>query len=259
MEIAHQKFMTPALVAVTVGSALQTTAGEQQDVSWNAISRVKIKGFGAITLEDFGAGPGTPQPGELVRSNLVRAVGMLLNNPWEPVIVEDVEVTIELRFAREIMRLRGAELLDPELDAGEPARVRLTLVPWAGPNVTRTISVPIPEHLAGERLTLEIAPGYTQQKDKATPDTLAEMINNFEDATYPPKSLVVSFTDKSAAVAFKGRVANNLPPGALDALRPTTSSIAPEAYRTAVRHIVPLDDFVMGSDRVSVDVKQVLR
>ena len=31
---------------------------------------------------------------------------------------------IELRFAREILRLRGAELLEPEIDAGQPARIR---------------------------------------------------------------------------------------------------------------------------------------
>jgi hypothetical protein len=259
MEVAHQKFMTPALVAVTVGSAIQTTAAEQQDVSWTAKSRVRIKGFGEVEFEDFGAGPGTPQPGDLVRSNLVRAVGMVLNNPWETAFVESVSVEVNLRFQRDILRLRGAEVLDTELDPGEPARVRLTLSPWAGPDVVRTITVPIPKHLAGERLTLEIAPGYTQAKDKPAPENLRDLVRNFEDPVYPPKSVVVTFLDRSGAVAFRGMIAENLPPGALDAFRLTTSSIAPEAFRTQIRQVVELGEFVIGTDRVTVDVRKRAR
>ena len=84
-------------------------------------------------------------------SNLVRAVGAVLNNPWEPAIIESVHMDIELHYARDVLRLRGAELLDSDVDAGGTARVRLTLEPFAGPLVTRIVEVPIPKHLAGQR------------------------------------------------------------------------------------------------------------
>ena len=85
---------------------------------------------------------GTPEAGEFARSNLVRAIATVLNNPWQPAIIESASMDIELRYARDILRLRGADLLESEIDAGAPARIRLTLVPYSGPDVTRVVSVP---------------------------------------------------------------------------------------------------------------------
>ena len=56
-------------------------------MTWRATSKLKIAGYGAISVEDFGVERtgGTPGADEFVRSRLVRALGALLNNPWEPV------------------------------------------------------------------------------------------------------------------------------------------------------------------------------
>ncbi|MBN2193448.1 MAG: hypothetical protein JW751_11585 [Polyangiaceae bacterium] len=257
---AHEKLMTPMLVAIALGSALQTTAGERQDVSWNLKTKVRVRGHGELVIEDYGvAVGGTPQPGEFLRSNVVRGLGMLLNNPWEPVIIEAVDAAIELRYAREMYRLRGLELLDTELEPGQPARLRLTLEPWAGPPISRVISVPIPESLEGETLRLEVTPGYMQSRDRPAPENLAMLVANLQDPVYPAKTIVVGFTKNSASVAYRTHVAENLPPGALDALRPTTTSIVPEAFRTEVRHVVPIEQFMVGKDAVSVEVKRVRR
>ncbi len=259
-EVAHEKFMTTAFMAIALGSALQAVAPERRDVSWNATSELQVQGLGTITFEDFGVAiGGTPQPGDFVRSNVVRAVGMLLNNPWEPVIIERLSMEIELRYGREILRLRGAEVLDPELEPGEPARIRLALVPWAGPEITKVITVPVPEHLAGKEIKMSIGPGYTVYKEKPDPENLRQLFANLRDPVYPPKSIVVSFSAQSGGIAFQGKVARNLPPGALDALRPTSTSIGPDAFGTEVRHVVALDDFMLGRDTVSVQTKKVLR
>jgi SpoIVB peptidase S55 len=259
-EVAHDKFMTPSFASVALGSALQAVANEHQDVSWTATSKLKIKGYPAITLQDYGvAMGGTPEAGEFVRSNLVRAIGTVLNNPWQPAIIESASMDIDLRYARDILRLRGADVLESEIDAGAPARIRLTLVPYSGPDVTRVVSVPIPAHLAGQTVNLEIEPGYSEERDQAAPDSLAELIKNFENPVYPAKSAVVSFGTGDAGVTFKGRVAHDLPPGALDVIRPETSSIAPETFATTTRVLVDLPQFMVGRDRVSVTVRPVLR
>jgi hypothetical protein len=259
-EVAHERFLSPSFVSVALGSALQAVANEKQDVSWTAVSTLKIKGYGQIQLEDYGVAiGGTPDAGELGRSNLVRAIGSILNNPWETAFIESASMNIELRYAREILRLRGVDLLDPEVEAGQPARLRLALAPYAGPEITRVVSVNIPAHLAGQNVTLELVPGYLEDREDAAPDTLAQLIANLQTPNYPAKSLVVVFSAGSSAVSFKGRVAKNLPPGALDALRPTASSIAPDAFQTSVRQVVPLPEFMVGRDKVTVAVRPVLR
>jgi hypothetical protein len=259
-EVAHDKFNGPMFVAIALGRALQTAASEHQDVSFTAKSRIRIKGYGEVELDDYGvAVGGTPQPNDFANANVIRAIGSLLNSLWEPVIIESVSMKIELRFARDILRLRGAEVLESEVEAGKSAHIRLTLVPYAGPPVKRTVEVPIPRHLAGKQLTLEFSPGYTEFKEKSDPDSLGSLIKNLEDPTYPPKSLVVSYTPGAGGVAFKGHVVPSLPPGAMDAIQPSTSSVAPSPFRTQVRHVVRLSEFMVGRDTVSVTVKPVLR
>ncbi len=259
-EVAHERFLSPSFVAVSLGSALQAVAAEHQDVSWSAKSKLKIKGYGEIVLEDYGVAiGGTPDAGELSRTNLVRAVGGILNNPWEPAFVESVAMDIELRFAREILRLRGVDVLDPEVDAGQPVRLRLTLAPYSGPEIVRVVSVNLPSYLAGQSVNLEVVPGYLEAREDAPPDSLAELIRNLENPTYPAKSAVVTFSAGSSTVAFKGRVAKNLPPGALDAIRTTASSRAPDAFQTVLRQTVPLPEFMVGRDKATVSVRPILR
>jgi hypothetical protein len=258
-QIAHEKFMTPSFMAVAIGSALQAVANERQDVSWTAVSKLRIKGFGELKLEDYGvAMGGTPEAGEFARCNLVRAVGAVLNNPWQPSFIEGAEMEIELHYARDILRLRGVELLESEIDAGKPARVRVTLVPFSGPEQTRILSVNLPSYLAGQTVSLDIAPGYMEERELAAPDSLQDLIANFESPIYPPKSLVVSY-DNGSGLAFRGRVAKNLPPGAVDAIRPTTTSIGPDSVESSVRVVAPIGQFVVGRDRVSVVIRPALR
>lgn len=259
-EVAHERFLSPSFTAVALGSALQAVASEHQDVTWTAKSILKIKGYGQITLDDYGVAiGGTPDAGELSRSNLVRAVGGILNNPWHPAAIESVSTEISLSFAREMLRLRGVDLIDSEVDAGEPVRIRLTLAPYSGPEVTRVLSVDVPRTLAGQNVNIEVLPGYMEDREGAAPDNLAELIRNLENPTYPPRSVVVVFSSGNAAVSFKGRVAKNLPPGALDALRPTASSVGPDAFQTVVRKVFPLSEFMVGRDKLSVTVRPVLR
>jgi hypothetical protein len=258
-EIAHEKFMTPSFVAVALGSALQAVANERQDVSWTSKSRLKIKGYGEIQIEDYGVAiGGTPEAGEFARSNLVRAIGAVMNNPWQPAFIEGADVEVELHYARDILRLRGAELLEPEIEPGQPARIRVTLVPYSGPEQTRVISVNLPRYLAGQTVSLEVTPGYTEERETAPPDSLKELIDNFVNPIYPPKSLVASYGSESG-LAFRGRVAKNLPPGAVDAIRPTATSIGPDTVESSVRVVAPIGQFVVGRDRVSVTIRPAVR
>jgi hypothetical protein len=60
-------------------------------------------------------------------------------------------------------------------------------------------------------------------------------------------------------VTHRGQVAKNLPPGAMDTLRPLTTSIAPDSFKSEARHVVSLPEFMIGRDRVTVKVRPVLR
>jgi len=257
--LAHERFMTPSLLAMAIANALEATGAERQDVTWRAESILKIRDHGSVRVEDFGvATGGLPDPRELSNSELIGAVGGVLNNPWQEAFVESVSTRIELSYAREIVRLREARAVEPELDAGEPLHVALTLVPYAGPPFVRTLTIPMPRHLAGSTVKLAIRPGHAVPREKANPESLDDFIHNLENPTYPPRSVVVSYRSGSG-VAFEGRVAERLPPGAVDSIRQENYSFSPEPFASEQRHVIELPDYMVGMETVEVTVRPPLR
>lgn len=257
--VAHEKFMAPSFMAVALGSALQATASERQDVTWSMTSKVRFKGYGEVTVEDFGvAVGGTPEPSDFLRSNLVGAIGGVLNNPWENAFVESVDTEVKLSYAREVYRLRGVEVLDAEVAPGEDVRLRLELQPFSGPVVEKVLKVNIPRHLAGEKLKLEIRPGFMVEKQKAAAETLGELISTIEDVTYPPRSVVVSYED-GEGVGYRGHVVAKLPAGVVERMAPESTTLAPEVFRNQVHQVEPLPYYMLGRHSVRVQVRQSVK
>lgn len=260
VEIAEDRFMSGSLVASVLGSIVDASVNERRDVTWRLETKLTVQGFGTLTLEDFGvAVGGMPDAGDFARTKIGRAVAEVMNNPWQNVHVQRVESVLTVDYARELWKLRGVDALDPVVDVGAPARFRVHLVPFAGPEVTRVVEVRFPDELAGKEVDVEIAPGYAVTPDVAAPQSLGELLANTQRQHALPKSLVASYRVRSQGVAFKGHVADRLPSFALDALRPASSDVAPEAFPSYARTVLPLDRYVDGVDRVKVKVRAVVR
>jgi hypothetical protein len=258
--VAHDKFLSPSLVAIATGNAIDSTTSERRDVTWRATTEIAMTGRGTIKLDDAGVSVGgTPDAEQWVRSRAVRALGSLLNNPWQPFGIDRVTTTLSVRFARDVYQLRGAEVLADVIDEGQPARVRLHLLPYAGPEETRIVEIPVPPELTGKEVEIELAPGYQESPDLPAPENIGDLIANLPRQSYPPDSLVASIKLPSHGVALHGQVASRLPPGALDSLRPLHDTTSPEPFVSFVRKEIPMGRFIDGKDRVRVRVRSVLR
>jgi hypothetical protein len=259
-EIAEDKFMGPGLAAVSLGSVIEATTSERRDLTWKLTSRVCVASHGCVDLEDVGvAAGGVPETPEWFRSKLVNTVGDVLNNPWEQARLTKVEARFEVRYARDLWRLRGVELLDPVVDARSKARLRLHLVPQDGPESTRVVEVTMPAELAGKDVEIEVVPGYDVMPELAPPESLDELLANEPRQTVAPRSLVLQFRVPSQGIAYRGRVTQRLPPLTLDSLRPVSSDTGPETFQSWSRTVVPLDWYVEGRDKVKVKVRSVVR
>jgi hypothetical protein len=260
VEIAEERFMSASLTASVLGSIVDASVNERRDVSWRLTSKLAVRGHGTIELEDFGvAVGGMPDAGDFSHSKIARAVGEVLNNPWELTHVDRIETKLSVDYTRELWRLRGVDVLDPVVDVGQPARLRVHLVPFAGPETTKIIEVAFPEELAGKEVEVELQPGYKVVPDLAAPESLAELLRNSTRQTLAPKTLVAQYRLKTQGVAYRGHVADRLPAFALDALRPASSDVAPDAFPTYARVSMSLDRYVEGTDKVKITVKPVVR
>lgn len=257
-EVSADKFMSPQLTAAVFGAVIEATANERRDVTWKLTSKVTVRGRGTFDLEDFGvATGGMPEGGDFTR--VIRFVGDVLNNPWEIAHIDKIESVLTLDYSRDLYRLKGAELLDPQVDAGGKARIRLKLQPQYGAEVSRVVEVPLREGLEGKDVDLEILPGYAVSPEVAAPQNLTDLLANSQKQYVTPKALVVQYRVRQNGVAFAGKVAPELPSFAFDLLRPQTSDVGPEAVPSYARTVVPIEKYVDGSERVRVRVRSVLR
>jgi hypothetical protein len=260
MEVAEERFMTSSLAAAAFGSVVEATVNERRDVTWHMKSKLFVRGHGQLELEDFGvATGGMPDAGDWGHARITRAIGDILNNPWEVSRVEKVESTLSVSYTRDLWRLRGIDVADAVVDAGGNARIVLHLLPFAGPPVEKTLDVRMSPELAGKEVELEIAPGYEVVPDAASPENLNELLANETRQTVNPRSVVVSYKLPQQGVAYRGHVAQRLPSFALDALRTHGSDTGPDPFASYARTIVPLDRYIEGHDKVKVKVRAVVR
>jgi len=259
-EVADERFMSAGLSAAMLGSVVEATISERRDMTWQLHSRVTIARHGTIDLDDFGVAiGGLPEAGEWASARAVRAIGDVVNNPWEPARIERVESVLTVQYARDLWHLRGVSLMEDVVSAGEKARIVVHLRPFAGPEVTRTVDVTMPPELAGHDVDLEVLPGYEVAPELAAPENLAELIANEPRQSANPRTLAVQLRVPSQGVTFQGHVAPRLPDFALDALRPAHGTIGPDPYPSYVRTFVPMDRYVEGRDKVRVKVRPVVR
>ncbi len=260
MEITHDKFMSPTFAAMAMGNAVETTTSERRDMTWRATSKLKVGKYGTLTFEDFGAGDGG-QPGaeDFVRGRLVRALGSLMNNPWEEVKIEGIETTMRVTFEREVSVMKGVKLLDAEVDAGEPVRVEVSLLPHEGKLETKTISIPTTAEMAGRDVDIDIAPGYEVDRPQPSPNSVAELVSVLPNQVFDGESLVVTIRLKEAGASFGGQLATRLPPGAVDTLRTASATDGPEVFASMTYQVVPMKRFIVGRDTVRVKVRPILK
>jgi hypothetical protein len=259
-EVTADQFMAPGLAAMVIESAVEATTSERRDVTWTLRSSVSVAGHGTVDLEDVGvASGGTPDASEFQRTRLVSTVGDVLNNPWEHARITGVKAHFDVKYSRDLWRLRGVEVLDPVVDAGQKARFRLHLVPEHGPEVLRVVEATMPAELAGKDVDVEVVPGYEVGPELAPPESLDELLANEPRQTVTQRAVVVQFHVPSQGFAYKGHVTQRLPTFTLDALRPQSSDASPEAFQSWSRTVVPLDLYVDGKDKVKVKVRSVVR
>jgi hypothetical protein len=259
-ELTNDRFLGPGLASSILESAIEATTSERRDLTWKLTSHVTVAGHGTVDLVDDGiATGGTPDAGDWAHSRLVSTVGDVLNNPWEHAVVQGIKATFDVQYARDLWRLRGVEVLDPVVDAGQRVRLRLHLIPQDGPEVTRVVETTMPDELAGKDVEVEVVPGYDVVPELPAPETLDQLLANEPHQTVPARSVVVQFRVPYQGLAYRGHVTERLPLFTLDALRPQSNDTGPDAFQSWSRAVVPLESFVEGRDKVKVKVRTVVR
>lgn len=260
MEVALDRFLTPSLLGSAMGSTVESTVSERRDAMWEAKTKIHIRGHGVLEMTDFGVSQGSsPDADTFFRSRAVLAAGMVLNNRWETAAIEKVEMKMKIAFKRDLLTIRGASVLDGEVEAGQKARIQVKFWQFDGAEQSKVIDLPMPAELAGRDVDVELVPSWSELPELPSPENLTALIANLASINDAPDTLVATYHAKDAGVMFQGHIAKQLPPSMLDTLRPTGDSASPEPIVTTVRTRFPIGRYIDGRDRVRVRVRESVR
>ena len=253
-DVARNRRLTPMLASLVVGNAITDAEPDVTDMVVNVTSKMNVKGYTTLELRDQLFSSDGISGRALSSSRGLRAMGELLFNPFEPVVVDRMDVDVRVEFRRDIAEIIGVSLPGDVVHAGDTVPLRVTLRPYAGNEYVETVPVVIPRTVGGDMVKIEVATGAQVKPDTAQAESLRGYIDNLRKF-YTASSIVVSVQTPDDGASLRGRLLSGLPPAALDTLRPGNQTRRADAYRVADRTVFPSKRLVSGKQELMVFVR----
>ncbi|HVR02610.1 MAG TPA: hypothetical protein VMT47_10780, partial [Polyangia bacterium] len=252
-EVARNRRLTPMLASMVVANAVADAEPDVTDMVASVAGKLTLHGRAPLELDDqiFSA---EGISGRLLGgTHGLRALAELMFNPFEPVVVDRVDVDVRIELKRDVADIVGLALPTETVRAGDTVPVRVTLRPFAGAEYVETVRVKIPRAAAGRAVHLEAASGAMARPDVPPAESLGDYIENMRKY-YSAASIVVSVQTPDEGAALRGRLIPDLPASALDTLRPGNGTRRADAYRVAERTVFPSKRLITGRQELNVAV-----
>jgi hypothetical protein len=254
-EVARNRRLTPVLASMVITSAIADTEPDVTEMAVSITSRLDVRGYGKVELKDQLFSSEGLSPRLLGSSRGVRALTELLGNPFEPAIIDRLDIDVQIEFRRDLSEIVSVALPGDAVRAGDVVPLRVTLKPYAGPEFVETVPVRIPANMAGQTVKVEVAAGGLVRPEVAKPESLRGYIDNLR-SFYTSSSIVVSLNTPDDGASLRGRLIPNLPESALDTLRTGSQTRRADAYRIAERTVYPSPKPVTGRQELTLLVRE---
>ena len=171
-EVARNRRLTPMFASMVVGNAIADAEPDVTDMIVTVTSKVGVKGYAPLELRDQIFSPEGVSSHALASSRGLRAMGDLLFNPFEPVVLDRMDVDVRVEYRRDVAEIVGVAMPTQEVHAGDTVDLRVTMRPYAGSEYVETVPVIIPRTVAGQTLKIEVATGASVRPDVPQAETL---------------------------------------------------------------------------------------
>jgi hypothetical protein len=252
-EVARNRRLTPMLASMVVANAVADAEPDVTDMIAAVDGKLALHGRAPLELRDQIFSTEGISGRVLSGARGLRALGELMSNPFEPVVVDRIDVDVRIELKRDVADIVGLALPTETVRAGDTVAVRVTLRPFAGTEYVETVPVKIPRAAAGRAVHLEAASGAIARPDVPPAETLGDYIDNLHKY-YSAASIVVSVQTPDEGAALHGRLIPDLPAAALDTLRPANETRRADAYHVGERTVFPSKRLVTGRQELNVAV-----
>ena len=257
--MSHRQ-LTPSLVLTALGSALGASLNDADDMMFRAESRVQIQGQETQRVIDEGfAGSGVSQVGALARLRVFDLLESAYMNPFGKAEVERVEISIDVRFGREVTELLSAQLTsrrDRSRRAGSRGAHLAALRRADRAARGRGARAREPGRRAARARGHARRSGAPRAPDRARPRRRALQCPH----GLPSTSLVLSLQRKSRGMSLAGFVVRDLPGSMLDSLATGNDTArTPHVRDPGAHHRCPMGRVITGQAKLSLTVRKEKR
>lgn len=251
-EVARNRRLTPLLAGLVATTAVTDAEPTATDVMLAIRATLAVRGLPPIVLDDqVFSSDGAAKPILLVSRGL-RAVQELLFNPFQPIVLDRIDLSVDIALGHEVSEIVGVSSPGGRIRPGDTIPLRVALRPYAGgAEVVDTVPVVIPADAINQALRIEVAAGAIARPDLAAPESLRDYVENLKKA-FSPRSIVVAVARQDDGIAIRGRLLPSLPGSAFDTLRPSSQTRRGEPYRVSDRFIHPTRDLIVGKQDISI-------
>lgn len=253
VEVARHRKLLPLLATAAISTALSDAIPDVTDVVADVTTRIEVRGFDPLVLRDQVFSNDSLTPKVLAMSHGLRALGELLGNAFAPVVVERIEVRAQVEFRTGTADIVALSSSRAKVRAGTELPLQVTLRPYGGGDVVKTVVVEVPRSLAGKTIKIEAGAGVQVKPELPRAENLPDLVRNLR-TYFPATSLVVSLATKDDGASLRGRLIHDLPPSAMDTLRPASQSRRADTVHMVKQFAFPGSRILAGQKEISVQV-----
>jgi hypothetical protein len=242
------------LASMVVSNAIADAEPDVTDMVVTVTSKVGVKGYQPLELRDQIFSPEGVSSRALAMSRGLRAMGELMFNPFEPIVLDRIDVDVRVEYRRDVAEIVGVSLPGQEVHAGDTVPAARDAAPVRRPRVHRDGAGRHPAHGRGRAVKIEIASGSLVRPDVPQAESLRVYIDNMRKY-YGASTIVATLQTADAGASLRGRLIQELPASAMDTLRPSNQTKRADAYSVADRTVYPMKQLVSGKQDIQILVK----
>lgn len=257
--LAIERNYTPRvlMMAITGAGQMQAEFPPEHTISYQG--RIAVRGFEPLQIQNISSGAELREAALEMSS----AVGMLLNNPFEEVVIESIEIDFQIGPEDKLSNIWSAGVSQVAAKPGQTLSASVVLNSRRSEETKVDISIDIPEGLAKGKYSLLIlgASQYQQFVSKMAPQRLLAVdLNTLHDALQrtfdiPRNRLYCVMQVPATGLVMRQYELADLPPTKM-ILMQDSKRIAPvQAYNNWIENSIGIDRIVEGTVEIELTVE----
>lgn len=259
-QLAFDRHYTPMIGQVVASSAVLMQGALPPEHTLRYRGQIAVSGGKTIAFENISSGNSASD----VSRELLSTLTMLLNNPFELVAPEEIELNVSIEPQDQTAEIWSARLSQATVKPGQTITAEVVLQSFRAVRTTCSVELKIPETLPPGKYPLQLlgAEQYENFVSKNAPQRFrvvdaASLVEGLGRVLNMPRNRLYAVLQvPSTGLTLRRHELPNLPPTRMNLLQDAKRLQPLEPYKGWVENNIVLDKIIAGAAQIELTVEQ---